>query len=572
MPALAGVVGVSPSIIEQDILRGERVPIQFMISRSNPNEDEWLDVSVEGEETEAFDFPTRRLFLPLGVSQVEFSGYVDTSMVSGQEDFEGWVLFLQEMEQTSVGGSAVRVGAKVQVLLHLLDEETMKQKGISFDPAVHGSAFVIDSLVFDRSTGELHVTVTNTSADIVSLLPYKVSFTSTNGSGQSFMSTFSGPISAGETQTFLMDDFQGDPQEVESIVVKIGENEKEQGFYTGSLVPASWIESDFFWILLSGFVLMVLCVVKKTRKVLLTCVRALKKHRTKISLLVGMGIVVGGAFWGLSHRPVSVSSAQMQDLPTFFLTTTTQQSTIVHSSIEEPQILYGSWTFVPVRDTALVALPQDDTAVEEYANSGYLFHERVIQPFSLDELPGSIEHVDVTDQGTYLLLASKDSEGASHWCLKELDVSSESPCVFLDNVVSQIVDILPTVDVSNHLRIETTHGWYLYDIWLGTVKPTESEAEEARKEEGELFNVSLAEPVGSMLGIAFLKNGWIWGSVGSVYYPINEEMYLELSRPSKSGQEASVVNIRTRERVGVIEAKPGESLFYLPKETSMTNP
>jgi hypothetical protein len=466
----------------------------------------------------------------------------------------------------------VRVGAKVQVLLHLLDEETMKQKGISFDPAVHGSAFVIENILFDRLTGELRVTVTNTSTDIVSLLPYKLSYTSMNGSGQSFASTFAGPISPGETQTFLLNDFQGDPQEVESLVVKIGENEKEQSFYTGALVSDSWIESVFFWFILSSLILMVLCVVKKTRQVLLACLRTLKKHRKKIGLLVGMAIVVGGAFWMLSHRPVLVPLAQMQNLPTFFVTTTSQQSTIVHSSIEEPQILYGSWSLVPVSDTALVALPEDDIAVEEYANSGYLFHARVIQPFSLDELPGTIEQVDVTDQGTYLLLASKDSEGESHWCLKELVVSSESPCVFLDDVVSQIVDIIPTDDVSNHLRIETTHGWYLYDIWLGTVKPTESEVEQARKEEGQLFNVSLSEAVESTLGIVFFKNGWIWGSVGSVYHSINEDVYLELSRPSKSGQEASVVNIRTRERAVVTQVKTGESLLYLPNEISMSNP
>ncbi len=112
----AATFGITPSVLETQVTRGDVLYGFVSIVRANPKEDTYLLVSARDDQTGAIQFTSgERFLLPLGEYDVRYTFAVDTSKLEGVEHFEAALEFLNEKPEEGNGATSQILGNVMEI-------------------------------------------------------------------------------------------------------------------------------------------------------------------------------------------------------------------------------------------------------------------------------------------------------------------------------------------------------------------------------------------------------------------------------------------------------------------------
>jgi hypothetical protein len=112
----ASSFGISPSVLETEVERGDYLQESVSIIRANPNRDEYVLVSIRDDEFGAIQLTSgERFLLPLGVYESRYTFGVDTSLVEDVDQIKAGLSFTNENATTSVGATNIVTGAIMNI-------------------------------------------------------------------------------------------------------------------------------------------------------------------------------------------------------------------------------------------------------------------------------------------------------------------------------------------------------------------------------------------------------------------------------------------------------------------------
>lgn len=121
----AATFGITPSVLETQVERGDKLYGFVSLVRANPKEDTYIRVSIRGDETGAIELTSgNRFLLPQGEYDVRYTFAVETSKLEGIERFEAGLEFINEIPEVGNGGTSHILGNVMKIDVTILDAQS----------------------------------------------------------------------------------------------------------------------------------------------------------------------------------------------------------------------------------------------------------------------------------------------------------------------------------------------------------------------------------------------------------------------------------------------------------------
>ena len=128
-PLSATSFGITPSVLETSVERGDVLNVFVAIVRANPNEDEYLLVSTRDDPAGSIKLTSgERFLLPLGELEVRYTFAVQTSKLEGVDLLEAGIEFTSEEEDEGLGGNKVILGGVMKIAVSLVEPGQLPTK------------------------------------------------------------------------------------------------------------------------------------------------------------------------------------------------------------------------------------------------------------------------------------------------------------------------------------------------------------------------------------------------------------------------------------------------------------
>jgi|GEM_PF-6070239 len=119
----AATFGITPSVLDTQVDRGDVLYGFVSIVRANPKDDTYILVSTRDDQTGAIQLTSgERFLLPIGEYDVRYTFAVDTSKLTGTDRFEAGIEFINEDSEEREGLTDVILGNVMKVGVTIRDE------------------------------------------------------------------------------------------------------------------------------------------------------------------------------------------------------------------------------------------------------------------------------------------------------------------------------------------------------------------------------------------------------------------------------------------------------------------
>ena len=174
--AFAGSLGLSPSEIKEEVVRGDIFEAKVVLLRSNPSENEYLDVSTSEDALGVMILTQKKLLLPVGEQQVPFYFTIDTSKLVGMDHFKSSVSFVKQETEANVGGASVLLGVTLQIDLRILSEPSLEMQAVDYTQLLNPALIYLTNLSehLNKDRPKILFGIKNDSNMIVKNIPYRI--------------------------------------------------------------------------------------------------------------------------------------------------------------------------------------------------------------------------------------------------------------------------------------------------------------------------------------------------------------------------------------------------------------
>jgi hypothetical protein len=524
--AYASYFGVSPSVIEQEVVRGEKAEIEINILRANPKQDEWITVKKKDGNSKAFSFVDgTRVRLPLGEGNVVFKFTIDSNVLDTEDKFETAIDFTSTTSTSFGSGNKVLIGAQVKIILHLLDSSDIDQS-TEYTDKEYGDSVFIEGLSLDQDKRQIILAIRNDSEALLKSIPFEVDITQKTGQKSSLVSVFQGPISPKQVQDTFVDVGSLDMATISAVKATIGEHNFEKSF------RARWISS----------------------------------FGNQIKQIFRSKII---------SKLVSVDTTQKISIedPIFIVTNQNKTSTIINSAISEEQEIIGQWDFFLPQKNLLYAIPKDDTAKQEYSNNIFRFDWNSIQGYDASELDWNITSITTNTYGKYALFSgTRNSDNTTFWCVNEVEIFPKLDCIFIDKILNEkIISVSPMDNGTQLFLVNTTNSAYVFDVWTKKFSKTQ-DVELNLSEYTEIKPLFDTKPFSGKFGFVRLEKSWFFVQFGSLFYPLEDGIYIQRRVLSDDREKISLVDARNGSIADLAEFNSDDTLYWPQKFGRITSP
>jgi len=521
----ASFFGVSPSVIEQNVVRGDKAEIVINLVRSNPKQDEWITVKKKEGNPKVFSFTDgKRVLLPLGEQNTIFTFAIDTITLDVEDQFETAIDFTNTTSTSFGSGNKVLIGAQVKIILHLLDSSDTDQT-TEYTEKEYGNSVFVEGVAFDKDTHKIRLSIRNNSDVSLKSIPFNIDITQYTRSKNSIASVFQGPISPKQVQDTFVDIGLLDVASISSVKASIGEHSFEKSF------RVRWISS----------------------------------FGNQIKQIFRSKII---------SKFVSVDTTQKISIedPIFIVTNQNKTSTIINSAISEEQEIIGQWNFFLPQKNLLYAIPKDDTAKQEYSNNIFRFDRNSIQGYDASALDLDITSITTNTYGKYVLFSgTRNNDNTEFWCVNEVEIFPKLDCVFIDEILDEKIESVQPMETGTQLfLVNTSNSAYVFDVWTKKFSKVQDVVSDSN-EYTEIKPLFDTKPFSGKLGFVRLEKRWFFVPFGSLFYPLENGVYVQ-RRMIEGHEKISLVDVNNGIVADLVGLKSDDVLYWPQKFGRITSP